>query len=195
MQKLMPSGSSLLSLGAGLAWAAALGSIGIAIAVGQPWRVQDEPPLATVHLEHPPVAFDVPKFAGRRPRQTDDPALLLFVPMPRGAPVDLSIAISRKRVAMSAQEYVDMVLDHESEREGDEDERSRSVQSTRAGVYPAVRIDAKHDDRVMTHVTLSVGGYSIWVNARRPRSAADEDPPVWEGLEERVAASFRIVDK
>jgi len=188
--------SKAVSVLSGVAAVALVGSMGAAIIAGKPWRVTEEPRLATVRLQRTPFEVDVPELA-RHDATAQGDKTLPFFPFSslQGAPVRLSISISAQPLDISAQTYVDMKRALLAKTELDDRQDRRSIQRTHVGVRPALRVDTQILDGFETAIEQSIDGYLVSVTGYRTRWAHEARPPIWDGIENRVAASLRIVQE
>jgi hypothetical protein len=110
-----------------------------------------------------------------------------------GAPVSLHVAIARQPFDMSARAYVEMARVAAERTELTELQLRRRVQPTYVGMRPALRIDTESSDGFETRLELSIDGHCVWVRGQRTRWAGESVPPIWDGIEARVAASLHLV--
>jgi len=188
------SASAYVTALAALACAAVVGSSAVAIGVGRPWHLREEPRFVAVRLLSTPFTVDIPELSVREARPMSGQELRLFsYGGPYSTPVRLNIGVSAERLAMTAEQYVEAGQIVSGRRELADDELRRVVSRTRVGALPALRTDSEQQAGVETTLEWTVDGFCVRVSGYREDWATQSTPWVWEGIESRVAESVRTV--
>jgi hypothetical protein len=175
-----------LDISSGIAAAAMLTAIGIALLRGRAWQLDETPVLEHVQVADTPFSLDLPALVANDIHAKPSDTLRAFsFGTPGASPVTWSFIVYEAYFATTRDAYLAQMLESEQQAIRAGWKPLSPVALVTLGTRQAIRAERRHTDgREMVSYEMLVGHNRALLSAYR------EGPRVWGDTEERVAASL-----